>query len=291
MRATTTAATDVVSRWLTSVPITSLLRQKMSSGMSANGMPNERTTWLMTSERLGCETNGKHDQGRHHGYDTAQEQRYLPVDEPLHHDLPAEGTDGRTGQPRSQQRDPEQDGGGAAFEDTQLLEGLVYVADAGQSCRMKEGGGHNEHARIDGPRDGHCDDHVDQLEAEDPTPLLLRLSDDPALRERRVKIDYVRHDRGPEYPRRQKHALGPGEPGREEPGEYPVGLGLGVEHLEGEGYDDDPDHGGDDRFQRPETPPLQLEYSESPHRREQAGREEWYPEEQVEGQGRPYKLG
>ena len=78
----------------------------------------------------------------------------------------------------------------------------------------------------------------------------------------------MRHDRGPEYPRREKHALGPREPRREEPGEHPVGLGLGVEHLEREGHHDDPNHGGDDGLERPETPPLQLEYPESPDGRQ-----------------------
>ena len=57
----------------------------------------------------------------------------------------------------------------------------------------------------------------------------------PALRQRRVQIDDVRHDRSAQDARRQQHALGAREPRREEPGEDAVGLGLGVEHLEGEG--------------------------------------------------------
>ena len=92
MRATTTEATAVVSRWLTSVPIRFLLRQKMSSGTRANGMPNESTTWLMTSERLGLSPMARMIEGGRHGYYAAQEQRYLPVDEPLHHDLPTTGS-------------------------------------------------------------------------------------------------------------------------------------------------------------------------------------------------------
>src|SRR5215218_8959461 len=190
-----------------------------------------------------------------------------------------------------EQGDPEQDGRGAALQDAQLLEGLVYVTDARQTGGVEEGGGHDEHARVDGPGDGHGDDHVDQLEAENLALLLFGLAHHPALREGRVQVDDVRHDRGAEYPRRQQHALGPGEPRGKESGEYPICLGLGVEHLEGEGDDDDPDHGRDDGLERPEALALQLEYPESPDGCKQASRKERYPEEQVQSQRSPYKLG
>src|ERR687897_157776 len=134
------------------------------------------------------------------------------------------------------------------------------------------------------------DDHVDQLEAEDLALLLFSLAYYPALREGRVQVDDVRHDRGAKNSGRQKHALGPGEPRREEPGEYPISLGLGVEHLEGEGDDDDPYHGRDDGLQRPEASSLQIEYPESPDGRKQPGGEQRYPEEQVQGQRSPYEL-
>jgi hypothetical protein len=129
---------------------------------------------------------------------------------------------------------------------------------------VEEGCSHDEHARVDRPGDGHGDDHIDQLETEDLTLLLFGLAYYPALREGRVQVDDVRHYRGAEDSGRQQHALCPREPGRKEPRKYPIRLGLGVEHLEGKGDDDDPDHGRDDRLQRPETPSLQLEYPERP---------------------------
>src|SRR5215210_781025 len=49
----TTEATTVVRPRLTSAPMTSRRRVSSTSGTSANGMPKERTTWLMTSERDG----------------------------------------------------------------------------------------------------------------------------------------------------------------------------------------------------------------------------------------------
>jgi hypothetical protein len=38
-------------------------------------MPNESTTWLMTSERLGFEADAEDDEGGRHGYEVRQEQR------------------------------------------------------------------------------------------------------------------------------------------------------------------------------------------------------------------------
>ena len=43
--------TTVVARRLTSAPISARSRQNQSSGISANGIPKERTTWLRTSAR------------------------------------------------------------------------------------------------------------------------------------------------------------------------------------------------------------------------------------------------
>src|SRR5919107_4651677 len=166
----------------------------------------------------GVEANGQDDQSRHHGDEAAQEQRYLPAYEPLHNNLPTQGTHRRARQPGGEQGDPEQDGRSVALKYAQLLESLVYVADACQPGRVEEGCSHDEHARVDCPGDGHGDDHIDQLEAEDLALLLFGLAYYPALREGRVQVDDVRHYRGAEDPGRQQHALGPCEPRCEEPG-------------------------------------------------------------------------
>src|SRR5262249_40523947 len=50
---TTTVAAAVVDRRLTSSPIRRRSRQNSSSGSSANGMPNDSTTWLSTSACVG----------------------------------------------------------------------------------------------------------------------------------------------------------------------------------------------------------------------------------------------
>src|SRR5206468_4084512 len=53
MRAATTAAAVDVARWFTSTPMTSRRLVKRTSGTSAKGIPNESTTWLITSVRDG----------------------------------------------------------------------------------------------------------------------------------------------------------------------------------------------------------------------------------------------
>ncbi len=52
MSVTTTVAMAVVRRWLTRAPITLRLRQWISSGIRAKGMPKESTTWLMRGHRM-----------------------------------------------------------------------------------------------------------------------------------------------------------------------------------------------------------------------------------------------
>ncbi len=90
---------------------------------------------------------------------------------------------------------------------------------------------------------------------------------------------------------RQEHALGARELRGEEPGEDAVGLRLGVEHLEGEGEDYDPNQGADRGLQRSETPPLQLQYPEGPDGGEEPRRKQGYAEEEVEGERGPDELG
>ena len=52
--------------WFTRSPMTSRRLVNMTSGMSANGIPNESTTWLITSVRDGSTPMRDHDEcGKH----------------------------------------------------------------------------------------------------------------------------------------------------------------------------------------------------------------------------------
>src|SRR5215213_6540457 len=207
------------------------------------------------------EPDSQDDEGRKHGYKAPQPQRDAPVYEPLHDDLAA-----------------------------QLMEGFIDIAHAGEAVGVEEGGGHDEHAGVYGPGYGHGDNHVHELEAEDLLFLLIRAAHHPALRQGRVQIDDVWHHRRPENACGQEHALGAGELRREEAGQYPIPLGLRVEHLESEGDDNYPNEGGDRRLQRPEAPPLKLEDPEGAHGSHETRREERYAEQEVEGERRPDEL-
>src|SRR5215211_1793892 len=238
----------------------------------------------------GVEADGEHDQRREHRDEAPQPQRDAPVDEPLHDDLAAQGAHRGAGEAACEEGDPEQDRRGAADLLAQGLEGLVYVANPRETLGVEYGGGHDEHAGVDHPGYGHGDHHVHQLEAEDLALLLLRPANHPALRQRRVQVYDVRHHRRSQDTRRQQHAVGPCEPRREEPREDAVGLGLSVEHLEGEGYDYHADQCGDRRLQGTEAPPLQLQDAEGSDGGHEPCREQRNAEKEVEGQRGTYEL-
>ena len=103
---------------------------------------------------------------------------------------------------------PKIDVGVAADDRAEAAVGLVDVADLRQAARVEDARGHDQHRHVDEPRDRHRDHDVDLLEAED-APALARVgADDAPLRERRVQVDDVRHDRRAEDARGQEHALG-----------------------------------------------------------------------------------
>ena len=83
-------------------------RVKITSGISANGMPNESTTWLITSVRDGSSADRDHDERGQHRHRAADEQRDLALDEALHHDLTGERSDRRAREARRDQREREE---------------------------------------------------------------------------------------------------------------------------------------------------------------------------------------
>src|SRR5215212_8132644 len=218
MSVTTTVATAVVTRWLTKAPITLRLRQKSKSGMRAKGMPKESTTWLITSERLGLTPMARIVSAGTMVMRRRRNSGIRRLMKPCMTTCPAI----------------------VPTEELELLEGLVDVAHAGETVGVEEGCSRDEHAGVDGPRYGHGDHHVDPLEAEDLLLLLVGPALYPPLRQGRVQVDDVRHDRGPEDPAGDQHALGARELRSEEPGEDALRRGPGIEHLEGEAQDDHP---------------------------------------------------
>ena len=62
-------------------------RVSSSSGTSANGMPNDSTTWLSTSASVGFDADREHDERGQHRDEAPQDHRDRPGDEALHDDL------------------------------------------------------------------------------------------------------------------------------------------------------------------------------------------------------------
>ncbi len=92
-------------------------------------------------------------------------------------------------------------------------------------------------------------------------------------------------------PRREQDALGAGEAGQDEVlGDFP-GRRLGVEELDHERGDDDPDHRGYPRLQPAESPLLEGEDPEGAGAGDQPGRKERDAEEQVEAERGAHHLG
>ena len=72
----------VVTRRLTSPPISSRSRRTRTSGTSANGIPNDRNTWLRTSARDGLAPDREQGQRREHRHRPPDEDRDPAPDEP-----------------------------------------------------------------------------------------------------------------------------------------------------------------------------------------------------------------
>ena len=118
-----------VARRLTRSPISSGLRQKITSGMSANGIPNESAICETTSALEGLTPIARITSDGRHRDDAAQVERDLALDVALHHDLAGERADARGREARGQQRDAEDDVGVVADDRAEAAVGLVDVAD------------------------------------------------------------------------------------------------------------------------------------------------------------------
>ena len=172
--ATTTAAA-VVERRLTSPPISARLRQNMTSGISANGIPNDSTTWLRISAFEGLTPDRDDHERRHHRDRPPQRERDLALDEALHHDLAGHRADARRREARREQGDAEHDRRARAEVGVEaVVDGVEVVADVVEPARMEDRRGGDQHAHVDQARDRHRDHDVDELEPEDPLPRLRR---------------------------------------------------------------------------------------------------------------------
>ena len=92
-------------------------------------MPNESTTWLITSASVGSSPIAMHDQRRRQGDRPPQEDRDPALDEPLHHDLAGHRADRGGGEPGGEQGDAEDRRRVAGHRLPEPVEGALDAVD------------------------------------------------------------------------------------------------------------------------------------------------------------------
>ena len=243
-------------------------RQKRTSGISANGIPNESTTWLSTSARDGSTPIAMISSAGAIVIARRSSSGMRRAMKPCITTWPAIVPTLEDESPEASRATPNMIAdAGPEVRAEPVVDGVEVVADVVEAARVEDGRGGDQHAHVDQPGDRHRDDDVDELEAEDAAARLLRRPDDAVLRQRRVEVDHVRHARRAEDADREQHALGAVEAGHEEAvGDAGAGR-VGLQHLEAEGDDDDADEDRDHGLEAPEAARLQRE----DHERRDAG--------------------
>ncbi len=223
------------------------------------------------------------EERREHRREASDEERDLPVDEPLHDDLTRQRPDARGREPGREERDPEEHACAPAEVDAEgVVHGAEVVPDIREPARVEDRSGGDEHAHVHDAGETHRDHDVDPLEAGDPLLRPLGRAHEAVLGERRVQVDHVRHHRRAEDSDCEEDALRPVEAGHEEAVPDSRRLRMGHEHLEREGDDDDPDQARDHRLEPPEALRLQGEDPERGDAGQERGREEGKPEQELE---------
>ena len=186
------------------------------------------------------EPDGEHDERRRHGHQPARHERDGAVDEALHDDLTGIGADARRREPGGQQGERE---GQRRRRADEVAEAGVRPLDrvhVRQPRLVEERRGDHQHRQVDDPGDAHRDPDVDALEPQQPALLVIRPGRDPALGERRVQVDHVRHDRRAEDPSGEQQGVGAREAG-DEPARDARRVVVDHQRVDEEADEDHPD--------------------------------------------------
>ena len=112
--------------------MTSRRRVSSTSGTSANGIPKDSTTWLITSDARRVEPDGEHDQRRRHRDQRgAAASGIVRAMKPCMTTWPGVGADARGREARGQQRERERERGAAADQRREPRVGALDRVDAG----------------------------------------------------------------------------------------------------------------------------------------------------------------
>ncbi len=131
----------------------------------------------------------------------------MKADKALHHDLTGQGAYHGRGEARCDQAQAEYRRRRMAKQRRQRQIGLIQFGDAAVAAEVERGGGGRHHRQINKTGDGHGDGHI-QLGGGVALAFVAAFA---ALRQRRVKIDDVRHNGRAQYAGRQEDRLGSGQ--------------------------------------------------------------------------------
>ena len=159
--------------------IRSLRRVNNTSGMTAKGRPKLRTTWLITSVRVGFQTDEDHYQRRQHGYPSPEPQRDVTLQKALHDHLAGHGPHRRGESPEASKEMAKTQVAAEPSRGSSVM-WASSMLPMSPTRALKSRGRHDQHRHIDETCHTHCHDNVHQFETEQP-PAHLRVVDDDAV--------------------------------------------------------------------------------------------------------------
>ena len=175
------------------------------------------------------------------------EQRDVPLQEALHHHLSRVGAHARGGKAGREQRQREEQCGGRTEH---LTETRVRALDGVDRLIAQHLSGDDQHGEVDQAGDDHRHHHVHPRAAQQHATLALGVADAPALDQRAVQVDHVRHHGRADDPRGEQDAVGAVERRDHAAGEVP-GVGRAHEQAVGEAEQDEREETGDGASRRP----------------------------------------
>src|SRR6266511_191738 len=248
----------------------------MTSGTSANGMPNESTTWEMTSVREGSSpmpitTNA--------GIIVTIRRTNSGIRRRMNPCI----TTWPDSVPMVELERPEavRASANSTLEAPPRI-GSIERLDVVQAAPEEDGGGDHQHRYVDESGQGHGDQDVEPRVAVERFRLLVVLRDDPLLRQGRVEADHVRHHRRAEDADGEQHRLVAGEVRDDGMPTDRAERRVREPELAEVADADHEDEGGDHGFERAEAVALEPQEQERDHAGDHGGGEERDPEQQLD---------
>jgi hypothetical protein len=270
----------LVSRRLVMSDIVSRSRVMSNSGMSANGMPKDRTIWEKTKAWLVFTASARMiSEGsivRVRRTSRGMRQFMKPAMTIWPAQVPTLEDDRR---------------GAAANQVVELRMDEAKVADGGHSRPVKQRRGDAEHGEVDKSGNSEADYTVPLVVIQECLALPVVGGLDPVLLQRRVQVNNVRHDGCTDDPDGQAQGARTSKVRHETGSDLPGVLTAdGEEHIE-ETQTDQSQERDDSQLEAAVAALLEGEDHEGNHRGDEPRREERYAEDEVQADSGAHELG